>query len=92
VQATAEESEMDVDIIEVCSESDRALYWDEDSRDMDGEPKAGPSKPLKRGRGRPRKDGSRPYKPPSPTNEELVRPYSGAGPDAKRSGPRSDCR
>jgi len=32
----------------------------------------GPSRPLKRARGRPRKDGSGPFKPPSPTIPEVV--------------------
>jgi len=32
------------------------------------DPKPGPSKPLKRARGRPRKDGSGPFKEPSPTD------------------------
>jgi len=34
---------------------------------------SGQLKPRKRARGRPRKDGSGPFKPRSPTNEELVR-------------------
>jgi len=37
------------------------------------EPQPGRSRPRKRARGRPRKDGSGPFKPRSPTNEELVR-------------------
>jgi len=32
----------------------------------------GPSRPLKRAQGRPRKDGSRPFQPPSPTIHEVV--------------------
>jgi len=83
-QASEEEGNME---IEVEVESDIP-----DCPDTDGESGAeeavvagsGPSKPLKRGRGRPRKDGSGPFLPPSPTNEELVqRAFDGCVPELR---------
>jgi len=70
VRATVEEGGMDVDVECVSVGSDCSP--DSGTEAVEGRPGGGPSKPLKRARGRPRKDGSGPFKPPSPTNEELV--------------------
>jgi len=69
IRATAEESDMEVDV-----ESFPVVVSSADSEPdvVEREPVAGPSKPRKRARGRPRKDGSGPFRPDSPTNEELV--------------------
>jgi len=82
-QASEEEGNMEVEVI---NESDTPV----DSPDADGESGveevavagSGPSRPLKRGR--PRKDGSGPFQPPSPTNEELVqRAFDGYVPELR---------
>jgi len=70
--ATPEESRMDVDVEEVSSGPDFSDS-EADSMDSDGEPIASTSKPQKRGRGRPRNDGSGPFREKSPTTYELVR-------------------
>jgi len=60
---------MDVEVVDSVperpsSDSEMEVVW--------VEPKTGPSKPRKRARGRPRKDGTGPFRSPSPTNEQLV--------------------
>jgi len=72
IPASAEESEMEVDI-EGAPLGPSPGPTDEDNCESDGEPVAGPSKPRKRARGRPRKDGSGPFRPESPSNTDLVR-------------------
>jgi len=82
ISATAEESEMEVDIENRSVASGHSCAADSEPEVVEKEPVAGPSKPRKRGRGRPRKDGSGPFRPESPTNEELVdRAIQGDVPD-----------
>jgi len=72
VRVPAEDSDMDVNIEELSVASGRILAADSEPEVVGTKLKAGPSKPLKRARGRPRKDGTGPFKSPSPTNEDLV--------------------
>jgi len=75
VHATAEEGAMEVDVETVSDESERSppRYSDSEREGVDKKPGPRQSRPRKRARGRPRKDGTGPFKPASPTNEELVR-------------------
>jgi len=78
VRATVEEGAMDVDVENVSEASERSpavSSADSEPEVVETGPKVRPprpSRPRKRGCGRPRKDGTRPFKPESPTNEELV--------------------
>jgi len=77
-QATEEESagvvevEMDSDDSAPRPSTNQETY--EASSEEEGVPESrpGPSRPLKRARGRPRKDGSGPFQSPSPTIPEVV--------------------
>jgi len=72
IPAAVEESDMELDVVGDSSDPSGGDYTDGDSV-MEVEPVAGPSKPQKRARGRPRKDGTGPFRPDSPSNEDLVR-------------------
>jgi len=65
VHAIAEESDMDIDVEQASADSDCFLAADSEDEE-DATTRGGPSKPRKRARGRPRKDGSGPFNPISP--------------------------
>jgi len=69
-KATVEESgrAMDVEMIS----DDSAPRCDSSSEEERGRTEPGPSKPRKRARGRPRKDGSGPFRPDTPPISQIV--------------------
>jgi len=69
-KATEEESERTVDV-EMISD-DSAPRCDSSSEEERGRTEPGPSKPRKRARVRPRKDGSGPFRPDSPIISQVV--------------------
>jgi len=77
VRATEEESERVIDVEMHSDPHSRSGEecvdrYDDSSEEEWLRARSGPSRPLKRARGRPRKDGSGPFKPPSLTIDQVM--------------------